>query len=118
MRRAIINPPSDSQESPKLLPNEHISLLVELLRPGGAELSRRLVASLLLVPEQDRAPLVTEIERRIVSTYADEEPIVEMHVVSPPVQREGYIEQVHTTYAVARTKQPVKKDGEGTTMAS
>lgn len=124
MRQALIKPPSESPASPKLSPNEHLSLLVELLRPESVELSRRLAAALMLVPEQEREVLVGEIERRIVSEYADE-PLIEMHVVGPPVQRDGYVEQVHTTYAVARTNVDVAKgrgkdagSDEGSTMAS
>ena len=105
MRKALMRPPSESNRSPRLSPNEHLKLLVEILRPESVELSRRWLAALLLVPEEDRAALVAEIERRIVHTYADAEEEVEVHVVSPPVQREGYVEQVHTTYTVRRDEQ-------------
>lgn len=110
MRQALIKPPSELPASPRLSPNEHLSLLVELLRSEGAELSRRWVAALLLVPEQEREALVADIERRIVKTYAERLPdkFIEMHVVGPPVQRDGYVEQIHTTYAVKAPEKPAQ----------
>lgn len=85
-------------------------MLIELLRPAGPELGRRWLAALLLVPEGERERLVQEIERRIVEAYASGQDAqagrpVEMHVVSPPVQRDGYIEQIHTTYEVVRAEE-------------
>lgn len=120
MRQALIKPPSESRESPRLSPNEHLSLLIELLRPERVELSRRLIAALMLVPEAERDALVGEIERRIVRTYAEEDRLIEMHVVGPPVQRDGYIEQIHTTYAVPQgeSRSEEADSDKGTTMAS
>lgn len=83
-------------------------MLVELLEPAGPDLARRWLAALLLVDREDRPELVAEMERRVVARYA---PVArrerraapdgegEIHVVNPPVQREGYVEQVITTYA-------------------
>jgi len=116
-RRALTTPPDESARSPRLSPNEHLRLLTELLRPAGPELARRWLAALLLVPEEERAGLVAEIERRIVRTYAeDDRDAIEMHVVSPPVQRDGYVEQIHTTYEVMRTDDdpPATRDAEAT----
>lgn len=77
-------------------------MLVELLRPAGPELARRLVAALMMVPEAERARVVSEIERRVVEAYGTERPPSEVTVVSAPVQRDGYVEEVHTTYEVVR----------------
>lgn len=45
-------------------------MLIELLRDGGAELGRRWLAALMLVPPDERAAVVEAIERRIVDEYA------------------------------------------------
>lgn len=80
-------------------------MLVELLRPGGSDLSRRWLAALLLVDEADRPALVAEVERRAADAYAKRradprrDDSAEVHVVHPPVQREGYVEQTIATYA-------------------
>jgi len=112
-------------------------MLVELLRPAGAELARRWLACLLLAPEGERRAIVEAVEARVAEQYgpaADEgqadnaqssdpqpgdpppgdtqpgdarpegapaDAEREVNVVSPPVQREGYVEQVVTTYAKA-----------------
>ncbi len=86
-----------------------------MLRTGGTDLARRWVAALMLAPESDRPAIVAEVERRLVTIYA--EPLVQhedadgsdeaeaadagpvVHVVSPPVQKAGYIEQVERAYA-------------------
>ena len=72
----------------------------------------------MLVPDTERAALVAEIERRVVDTYTRDDRLIEMTVVGPPVQRDGYIEQVHTTYAVAREEAGEEDTGKNTTMAS
>tara|TARA_R110002072_G_scaffold96245_1_gene211785 strand:- start:13 stop:249 length:237 start_codon:yes stop_codon:yes gene_type:complete len=56
-------------ESGTLLPNDHLKLLVDLLRPGSVELSRRLVSALMLVPENERESIVDAIESQIVADY-------------------------------------------------
>ncbi|MBI1191539.1 MAG: hypothetical protein GC200_12760 [Tepidisphaera sp.] len=90
-------------------------MLVELLEPAGPDLARRWLAALLLVDREDRPALVAEIERRVVAAYAPRagggsadvvEP-GEITVVSAPVQREGFVEQVITTYA--RQEEPEVK---------
>ncbi len=58
-------------ESPELLPNDHITMLIELLRPMGPQLARRWLAALLLVPEDERESLVEAIEEQIVREYSD-----------------------------------------------
>ncbi|MEO0482081.1 MAG: hypothetical protein AAF138_00460 [Planctomycetota bacterium] len=60
--------------SAELLPNDHIRLLTELLRHGNAELARRWVAALMLVPEADRASVVEAVEAQIAAEYADARP--------------------------------------------
>lgn len=83
-------------------------MLVELLEPAGPDLARRWLAALLLVDSEDRPALVAELERRVAASYAPsarsrsdggpDEP-GEIHVINPPVQRDGFVEQVITTYA-------------------
>lgn len=89
-----------------------------MLRTGGTDLARRWVAALMLAPESDRPAIVAEVERRLVTIYA--EPLVQhadaepadlsedaeaeslapvVHVVSPPFERAGYVEQVERAYS-------------------
>jgi hypothetical protein len=44
-------------------------MLTELLRPMGADLARRWLAALSLVPEAEREAVVAEVERSIVDEY-------------------------------------------------
>ncbi len=74
-------------------------MLVDLLRPAGADLARRWLAALLLVDEADRPALVAEVERRVARHYPRRTPDHNVEVVHPPVQRDGYVEQTHVTYA-------------------
>jgi len=62
----------EPDESPTLLPNDHITMIVELLRPMGPQLARRWLAALLLVPEHEREALVEAIEEQIVREYTDQ----------------------------------------------
>jgi hypothetical protein len=70
-----------------------------------AELARRWVAALLMVPAEERAVVVEAVEDRIVETYgtpAGDAPAERLvHVREPPAQREGYVEEVIRTYGVA-----------------
>lgn len=92
-------------------------MLVELLRPAGPDLARRLVAALLLAPVDERERIVEAIESRMVELYAPgagtsdhssdgaqaetpDEPRM-MNVIDPPVQRDGFVEQKIHTYEVA-----------------
>lgn len=78
-------------------------MLVELLRPAGAELGRRWLACLLLAPESEREAIVAAVEQRMANLYlAPQQPADErtLDLAHPPQQREGYIEQAFTTYAV------------------
>lgn len=92
--------------------------MVEMLRLGQAEVARRWLAALMLVPASERAGVVAAVERQIVTTWASREPAAdapthepdaerEVRVVSPPRQRAGYVEQVETTY-VMREAKPAK----------
>jgi hypothetical protein len=84
-------------------------MLVELLQPLGPELVRRWVATLLMVPRDQRESVVAAVEQRIAELYeqswtageAAADSVLkpsEVEVVHPPQQREGYVEQVVTTY--------------------
>ena len=50
-------------------PADEIRMLVELLRPMGASLTRRWVAALLLAPPEDRERIVESVSARLVSLY-------------------------------------------------
>jgi hypothetical protein len=84
-------------------------MLVELLQPLGPDLVRRWVATLLMVPREEREGVVEAVERRVAGMYeqawrAGEAATErasgprEVDVVHAPVQRDGYVEQVVTTY--------------------
>jgi len=103
-----------------------------LLRPGTPDLARRWLAALLIVPEEEREAVVSAIERRIVAQYplpavpaagALGEGVVAPAVVTksigaprlpgtprqvnikhPPVQKQGYVEEVIRTYEVVEEK--------------
>lgn len=88
-------------------------MLIELLRPTGAELARRWVAALLVVDERDREAMVAAIEKRVVELYgiardypARAKDAEELTVVHAPVQRPGYVEHVETTYSKAVPSRP------------
>lgn len=95
--------------SPTLLPNDHVRMLTELLRPAGAELARRWLAALLIAPEAEREALVDAVEARMASLYAVPESGVEgdsvepeslLHVADEPVFKDELIEQTIRSYAV------------------
>lgn len=75
-------------------------MLVELLRPAGAELGRRWLACLMLAPESEREAIVESIEQRMAELYLDPKADRSVDVVHPPEQREGFVEQKITTYGV------------------
>jgi len=79
-------------------------MLIELLQPTGPDLARRWLAALLLVPRDDRLSVVESVEQRIASMFEHDAPAEsadddEIDIVFPPVQRKGYVEQTHKTYA-------------------
>ncbi len=79
-------------------------MLIELLQPTGPDLARRWLAALLLVPRDERQSVVESVERRIASMFDPDAPLAstddeEIDIVFPPVQRQGYVEQTHKTYA-------------------
>jgi hypothetical protein len=82
-------------------------MLIELLRPCGAELSRRWLAALSQVPAKERKSLVAEVERRVVRAYGrrdDQADAKEILIISPPIQRDGYVEEIHTIYEVTQAE--------------
>lgn len=52
-----------------MVPADHARLLVELMRPAGADQARRLVAALLLAPHGRREAAVRAFERRMVEEH-------------------------------------------------
>ncbi len=107
------------------LPNDHVQTLIELLRPAGPDLARRLVAALLLAPVEEREGIVEAIEARMVELFVEsEKPAREIDVLESEAQREGYVEQVFRTYEVERDQgaqqepkaedEPAKRGRKGT----
>lgn len=89
-------------------------MIVELLRPAGVELARRWLVALLMVDQADREALVAEVERRVAEQYGrggtdPDEPVPQVHVVHPPVQRPGYVEQVVASYDVRAQASPTAR---------
>lgn len=88
---------------PMLSPNDHARMLVELLQPMGAELARRWVAGLLMVPREERERVVDAVVGRIVEVYAEEAgEDVCFDIAGEVVQKEGYVEQTIRTYAAGK----------------
>lgn len=83
-----------------LSPDDHVQMLVEMLRPAGAELARRWLACLMMAPEGEREAIVRSVEQRMAEVYMKPSGSRELHVTHPPEQREGFIEQKITTYSV------------------
>ena len=103
-RPGRIKPASAPFASPTPSQGDHIRMLIELLQPTGPDLARRWLAALLLVPRDDRLSVVESVEQRIASMYESDAPAEstdddEIDIVFPPVQRKGYVEQTHKTYA-------------------
>lgn len=104
-------------------------MLLELLRPaggGGPELARRWLAALMLVPMSERAEVVRAVEREISRTYGAQreaaasgassqtggegtiEGRASWAVHHPPVQKDGYVEEVVKTYEEVEPKPEAK----------
>ena len=64
-------PPAVPNGSETLLPNDHLELLIELMRPGSVELARRWVSALMLVPVDEREAIVSAVEAQIVADYVE-----------------------------------------------
>jgi hypothetical protein len=65
----LIRPACEPGASPTLCPNDHLKMLLELLRPAGAELARRWMAALLMAPRDDREGIVEAIEQQMLREY-------------------------------------------------
>lgn len=55
--------------SAPLSPNEHLAMLIEMMQPSGAELARRWLAALTVVPREERESVVSAVERQIIAEY-------------------------------------------------
>ncbi len=86
-------------------------MLVELLRPAGAELGRRWLACLMLAPESEREAIVRSIEQRMAELYLKPDADRTLNVAHPPEQREGFVEQKFTTYEVKDEGESVPRAG-------
>ena len=85
-------------------------MLVELLQPAGPELARRWLAALLLAPREEREGLVRAVEGKVAQLFGTKSPLDrspaedrEFTVINPPVRKDGYVEQIETTYAQPNT---------------
>ena len=101
----LVPPGSAPGTSRTLLPNDHLRMLIELIRPATPDLARRWLASLLNAPEEEREEIVRAIEAKMRETYDDaERERAErrqwLHVSGPEVQKDGYTERVERTYEV------------------
>jgi hypothetical protein len=87
-------------------------MLIELMRPAGPDMARRWLACLLCAPESERAALLAEMEARAAAFASQRQPAAphtppEITILHPPVQHDGYTEQVSTIYA--RSEPPAAK---------
>lgn len=107
-RRSPLVPPGHDPGEPRasrtLLANDHLRMLIELIRPATPDLARRWTAALLMAPEEEREAIVEAVERRMTELYhgvvsEDDEPAW-LHVSGPEVERDGYTERVERTYEV------------------
>lgn len=99
-REPLLELPRDGDPR-AVTPGDHVRLLTELLQPTGPELARRWLAILAMVPREEREEVVRAISQRVVETYGKSVRRGEsfgLRVVSPPVQRDGYIEHRETVY--------------------
>jgi hypothetical protein len=46
--------------------------MIELMKPVGAQTARRWISALMMVPEDQREPLVEAIEAQILAEYGNE----------------------------------------------
>lgn len=106
------------------MPNDHVRLLIDLLRPRGgigAEHARRWIVALSMIPEEERESVVVEVERRVVEMYgnacglksADNRDSASslddgLDVLSEVREHEGFVEEVVRTYGAA-----AREDAEG-----
>ena len=44
-------------------------MLIEMMQPSGAELARRWLAALTVVPREERESVVSAVERQIIAEY-------------------------------------------------
>lgn len=103
--------PTGFEDSSGLLPNDHVRMLIELLRPAGVELARRWLAALMLVDAAEREAMVAMVERQIAQLYGPKSAApAGLQVVHPPVQRDGHIEQIVTTYEVVEPDEAVNME--------
>ena len=69
---AQIEPKLPPIASAPLSPNEHLAILIEMMRPTGPELARRWLAALTLVPREERDAVVSAVERQILEEFGEE----------------------------------------------
>ena len=72
--KTIATLPTAPDESPTPSPNDHLKMIVELMRPAGADLARRWLAALLIAPEDERESIVASVEARMHQLYPPETP--------------------------------------------
>lgn len=84
---------------------------------SGAELARRWLAALMLVPMHERAEVVHAVEREISRTYGAANESIPSQTANdsaawsvhhPPVQKDGYVEEIVKTYEEVEPKPDAK----------
>ncbi len=97
-----------------LSPNDHVRLLVELLRPATPELARRWLAALLLAPEQDRASIVAAVEQRMSDLYPAQAPDEDtlLHIRSETRRHPTHTETIIRSYGPTPKPRPSRKRGQ------
>lgn len=67
------------------LPQDHLALLIQLLKPATPELARRWLAALLLAPADQRPKIVEAVEAQLSRLFAvDPMPLGNEPFGSPP----------------------------------
>jgi hypothetical protein len=109
--RGTPSPENESSPLPTLCPNDHLRLIVELMREGGMELTRRWVAALVMVAPEDREELVSAIEHRVAAAYDSPERggIEPIHVPTAPAPESATMKPGSAKKPAKPTKKPSRK---------
>lgn len=109
-KRAVKRPRPAPPPSPTLSPQDHVRLLIELLRPATPELARRWLAALLLAPEHDRLEIVESVEQRMLETYgAHHADDTLLHIPSETREHPTHTETTIRSYAAPKPRAPRKR---------
>lgn len=137
-QHALLRLKAEPGTGSRLVPGDHVRLLIELLRPLTPEIARRWLSALLLVPAEEREAVVSRVQAAIVESYSGTSALAEplapasgrrtdvvfpsipaddqaeerqIHVVFPAKQRDGFVEQVVKTYAQTPVRETPRDKG-------